>query len=183
MNFRHKVYLGTILGIFGWIWGILGYFGEFFSGIPVYHPPGRPWLISIVPPTKKIISSYTNVEAVIFNLIILHALIKLLSSSHPWAIKSYIKYECSLKSKFWYIPLRFLVIEVVPKPFVCLIRSKWWRQHMLLKLSRCHQGFNTWPEKSENFLVKRSIHVFEFTAIQFLKMEYLPNSRRHNKLS
>ena len=26
-------------------------------------------LISIVPPTKKIISSYTNVEAVIFNFI------------------------------------------------------------------------------------------------------------------
>ena len=40
-------------------------------------------LISIVPPTKKIISSYTNVEAVIFNLIILYALIKLFPSSHP----------------------------------------------------------------------------------------------------
>ena len=120
---------------FGVFWRI--FFG--YTGIPL-PPPGRPWLISIVPPTKKIISSYTNVEAVILNLIILHALIKLFSSSHPWAIKIYIKYECSLKSKFWYIPLRFLVIEVVPKPFVCLIRSKWWRQHMLFKLSRCHQG-------------------------------------------
>ena len=31
--------LRLILAIFGWILGILGYFGEFFSGIPVYHCP------------------------------------------------------------------------------------------------------------------------------------------------
>ena len=32
-----------ILGIFGWIVGIFGYFGEFFSGILVYHyPPPSP---------------------------------------------------------------------------------------------------------------------------------------------
>ena len=31
--------LRLILAIFGSILGILGYFGEFFSGIPVYHCP------------------------------------------------------------------------------------------------------------------------------------------------
>ena len=31
--------LRLILAIFGWILGILGYFGECFSGIPVYHYP------------------------------------------------------------------------------------------------------------------------------------------------
>ena len=41
LNFRYKVYLGIILGIFGCI---LGYFGEFFSGILVYHYRSWPTL-------------------------------------------------------------------------------------------------------------------------------------------
>ena len=53
LNFRYKVYLRRILGIFGWILGIFGYFGEFFSGILVYHYPPWPTLIKL---TRKILS-------------------------------------------------------------------------------------------------------------------------------
>ena len=48
------VYLGITLSIFGRILGIFGYFGEFFSGILVYHyPPPPPW-----PTLTKVIASF-----------------------------------------------------------------------------------------------------------------------------
>lgn len=37
LNFRYKVFKASI--IFGGIWGILGYFVDFFSGILVFHYP------------------------------------------------------------------------------------------------------------------------------------------------
>ena len=41
LNFRYKVYLGIILGIFGSILGIFGYFGDFFWDILVHHPGAK----------------------------------------------------------------------------------------------------------------------------------------------
>ena len=38
--------LRLFLGIFGGIWGILGYFVDFFSGILVFHYPPWPTLIT-----------------------------------------------------------------------------------------------------------------------------------------
>ena len=47
MNFRYKVYF--IPGYnFGYIWMNVGYFGDFFSGILVYHYPPWPTLIYII---------------------------------------------------------------------------------------------------------------------------------------
>ena len=54
-----------------------------------------------------------------------------------------------------YIPLRFLVLEVLPNPFVCLITVK-------VEVAATSYAFKT-------LLVKRSLrlHVFELTAIFF----------------
>ena len=52
LNFRCKVYLGIILGIFGRILGIFGYFCEFCSGILVYHYPHQPTLIFVLKANK-----------------------------------------------------------------------------------------------------------------------------------
>ena len=68
--------LPLILGIFGWILGIFGYFGEFFSGILVYHctppppppPPSWPTLIVIMCLLKQILTSKENVMSVFVNM-------------------------------------------------------------------------------------------------------------------
>ena len=99
--------LPLILGIFGWILGIFGYFGEFFSGILVYHYPSWPTLLDGYVVEPSISSLWISLEAslnwesffvpfqtFLLSVLIAYTALLLLSFHFFFVIKEFSSYAC-----------------------------------------------------------------------------------------